>query len=213
MSPRPGGRSRDWMDFSTPAAPRREVAGGVAVPRTWKPSTDEGVRLVVTAEGRTTPGIASRGRTYARAGQVVEVRVDAGVASAAIQGSDAAPYAVSLTRLADGDVEATCTCPYGCDDVEWCKHAAALAVVVAHLVESAPDVAVAWAGNGTDEPDRSDGAGPVAGHGGPADHGGTQRGAVLPHDAPALVEALRTPVRPVDARAQWTAALEVLPLS
>lgn len=208
MSPRPGGRSRDWMDFSTPAAPRREVAGGVAVPRTWKPSSPESVRLVVTVEGRTTPGIASRGRTYARAGQVVEVRVDAGVASAAVQGSDAAPYAVSLARLADGDTEATCTCPYGCDDVEWCKHAAALAVVVAHLVETAPDVAAAW--TGADDGTATDGTG-TAGRGTPGQ--GRSTGAGLPPDeAAALVAALRAPVPPVDARERWAAALDVLPL-
>lgn len=200
MTPRPGGRPRDWMDFSTPAAPRREVAGGVAVPRTWKPSTDEAVRLVVTAEGRTTPGIASRGRTYARAGQVVEVRVDRGVASAAVQGSDDAPYAVCLTRLADGDVEASCTCPYGCDDVEWCKHAAALAVVVAHLAESVPDVATAWSGG-------------TPGAGTAQDAGSAHRpAAALPADVPALVTALRAPLPAGDARERWAAALEVLPL-
>jgi hypothetical protein len=206
MSPRPGGRGRDWLDFSTAAAPRREVSGGVAVPRTWKPSTEEAARLVVVAEGRTTPGIASRGRTYARAGQVVEVRVDDGVASAAIQGSDAAPYAVSLTRLADGDVDATCTCPYGCDDVEWCKHAAALAVVVAHLTETVPDVAGAWSGTA----DGADGAseGGAAGD----DTAATRPGASLPADVPALVAALHGPAPAADARERWAAALEVLPL-
>lgn len=205
MSARPGGRSRDWMDFSTPAAPRREVAGGVTVPRTWKPSAPEPARLVVTAEGRTTPGIASRGRTYARAGQVVEVRVDDGVASAAIQGSDDAPYAVSLTRLADGGTEATCTCPYGCDDVEWCKHAAALAFVVAHLTETVPEVAAAWTGErpGGATDGGTAGAGPASGR---------RPTGLPPEQAAALVAALRVPVPPGDARQRWAAALDVLPL-
>jgi hypothetical protein len=205
---RPTGRARDWTDFDRPAAPRRAVAGGVKVPRSWKPQGEEAARLEVVSEGRTTPGIGSRGRTYARAGQVVEVRVGDRGATAAIQGSDDAPYTVSLTREPDGDVEATCTCPYGCDAVEWCKHAAALAFVVAHLVDTDAGLAAAWSGTA-----------PVAAEVGPAT-GGTAAAPVTSAapsvldttERAALVAALRPHPRPVDARAQWRAAAEVVPL-
>lgn len=204
---RPTGRARDWTDFDRPSAPRRAVAGGVKVPRSWKPQGEEAARLEVVVEGRTTPGIGSRGRTYARAGQVVEVRVEDRGATAAIQGSDDAPYTVSLTREPDGDVEATCTCPYGCDAVEWCKHAAALAFVVAHLVDTDVGLAAAW--SGTTAPAVAGGA--AAATQAPA--------APVPSVLPAagraaLVTALRSAsgAGPVDARAQWRAALEVVPL-
>lgn len=204
---RPTGRARDWTDFDRPSAPRRAVAGGVKVPRSWKPQGEEAVRLEMVSEGRTTPGIGSRGRTYARAGQVVEVRVGDRGATAAIQGSDDAPYTVSLAREPDGDVEATCTCPYGCDAVEWCKHAAALAFVVAHLVDTDAGLAAAW--SGTTAP-------AVAGGAAAATHAPA---ALVPSVLPAagraaLVTALRSAPEPgpVDARAQWRAALEVVPL-
>lgn len=201
---RPAGRARDWTEFDRPSAPRRAVAGGVKVPRAWRPQSEEAVRLEVVCEGRTTPGIGSRGRTYARAGQVVEVRVEGGGATAAIQGSDDAPYSVSLTREPDGDVEATCTCPYGCDAVEWCKHAAALAFVVAHLVDTDAGLAATW--SGTAPPAAPVGAATTAA---PA----ASAPSVLPAaERAGLVAALRTASRPVDARAQWRAALEVVPL-
>ncbi|WP_088320381.1 SWIM zinc finger domain-containing protein [Kineosporia sp. R_H_3] len=205
---RPTGRPRDWTDFDRPSAPRRAVAGGVKVPRSWKPQGEEAARLEVVSVGRTTPGIGSRGRTYARAGQVVEVRVERRGATAAIQGSDDAPYTVSLTREPDGDVEATCTCPYGCDAVEWCKHAAALAFVVAHLVDTDAGLAAAWSGDA-----------PVTAEAGTARSGAPPAAvtsaapSVLPAaERTALVAALRPRPRPVDARAQWRAAAETVPL-
>ncbi|WP_088288013.1 SWIM zinc finger domain-containing protein [Kineosporia sp. A_224] len=212
---RPTGRARDWTDFDRPSAPRRAVAGGVKVPRSWKPQGEEAARLEVVSEGRTTPGIGSRGRTYARAGQVVEVRVGDRGATAAIQGSDDAPYTVSLTRQPEGDVEATCTCPYGCDAVEWCKHAAALAFVVAHLVDTDAGLAAAWSGTpaaavtGAATATTHASGAPVR----PAPAPSAPAASVLPAAGrAALVAALRPAPAPVDARAQWRAALEVVPL-
>ncbi len=207
MTPR---RDR-WVDFDRPYAPRRAVEGGVAVSRPGKVTSAEPARLVALAEGRTTSGIASRGRTYARAGQVVEVRLDGGTASAAIQGSDAAPYAVSLVHGSDGAVEATCTCPYGCDAVEWCKHAAALAYVVAHLVDADARLAAEWAGDGAAHDAAAGRAATTPSTGGTTGTASVP-GTLGPEEAADLVRALRTPPAPVDARAQWRAAVEVLAL-
>ncbi len=228
---RPAGRAVDWSSFERPSGPRRAVAGGVKVPRSWKPSGEEAVRLEVVSEGRTTPGIGQRGRAYARAGQVVEVRLATGGATAAIQGSDDEPYAVSLAREADGDVQATCTCPYGCDAVEWCKHAAALAFVVAHLVDTDAGLAATWSGaagpasggpggaadddTDDDTEDDTDDDGRAArgsGRGSGRASRGPSRAGLPDADRAALVAALRSPAPAVDARAQWRSAAEVVPL-
>jgi uncharacterized Zn finger protein len=190
-----------WTAFDRPYAPRLAVEGGVRVAKPGSVSTHEATRLVALLDRRTTSGIASRARTYARAGQVVEVRIVDGTASAAIQGSDAEPYAVALGHE-DGGVEATCSCPYGCDAVDWCKHAAALAYVVAHLVETDPSMAAGWLGQPPvpDRTDRAPDAEAVAAEGADAQ--------VLA----ALVARLRTRRPAVDGGAQWAAAIEVLPL-
>jgi hypothetical protein len=196
-------RSR-WTDFDRPYAPPVAVEGGVRVARPGAVTTQEAVRLVVLAEGRTTPGIGSRGRTYARKGQVVEVRVDDGSASAAIQGSDAEPYSVALTHEGD-TIEAQCSCPYGCDGIEWCKHAAALAYVTAELIDTDPRIAAAWSGDearGADG-DRTSAAAAPSGPGRPG---------VTAAQLARRTTALRADRPAPDAAAQWSAAVDVLPL-
>jgi hypothetical protein len=211
-----------WLSFDRPYAPRIAVDGGVRVARPGAVTSDAASRLVALIERRTTQGIGSRGRTYARAGQVVEVRIVDGSASAAIQGSDAEPYAVALEHENDGAVEARCSCPYGCDALEWCKHAAALAYVVAHLVDTDRTMATAWLGaDGDQGPVAGD---PVAGDpvaGEPAAGGspsapsaGTPKSPADPtvEQVAALVTRLRAPRTAVDGPAQWAAAIDVLRL-
>jgi hypothetical protein len=94
------------------------------------------------------PQILARGRTYARAGQVVAVQVEPEGFTAQIQGTGSKPYQVHLHRTTISGsqrVAADCTCPYGCDH-GWCKHAAALAYVAAFLLDRDPTAQAAWTG-------------------------------------------------------------------
>jgi len=141
------------------APPRRAVEGGVVVARPGKVSDPMAAELVAAAEMESAPQILARGRTYARAGQVVAVQVEPRGFSAQIQGTKATPYEVRLdrTRISGSDrVAADCTCPYGCDD-GWCKHAAALAYVAAFLLERDQTARTTWVGAaaaaGSDGPD------------------------------------------------------------
>lgn len=96
------------------------------------------------------PGILSRARNYARLGQVVSVRVAPGEFTAAIQGTAEEPYSVALravTISGSQRTDASCDCPYGCD-LGWCKHAAALAYVAAHLLDTDPRCRATWTGEG-----------------------------------------------------------------
>ncbi|HSO02955.1 MAG TPA: SWIM zinc finger family protein [Candidatus Limnocylindrales bacterium] len=142
------------------APPRRAVEGGVVVARPGKVSEPMAAELVAAAEMESAPQILARGRTYARAGQVVALQVEPGGFSAQIQGTKATPYEVRLDRttISGSDrVAADCTCPYGCDD-GWCKHAAALAYVAAFLLDRDPAARTTWAG--VTEPSGSDASAP-----------------------------------------------------
>lgn len=170
-----GFRRPDFWD----APPRRDVEGGVAVNRPGRVSDPVAVELVEALPARTTPGVLTRARTYARAGQVVDVTVDAGTARARIQGSDARPYEVEL--VAEPELDADCTCPYGCSTYSWCKHAAALGFVLAHLIERDPRVRARWDGEDAADLDTVE----------------------VPAD---LVDRLLRPVAPVDTVRAWAAA-------
>lgn len=223
MSPR---ERTPWQAFDRPSARRLAVEGGVRVARPGAVRGAAAQRLVAAVRDRTTSGIGSRGRTYARAGQVVEVRIEDGTASAAVQGSDDAPYAVALHHERDGDVEGECSCPYGCDAVDWCKHAAALGYVVAHLVDTEPGLARAWGGpwagrpddvadvadvsDVSDEADGSDGSDAAD-----AADGADAGDAADADAARAGLDRLRAALQgraAVDAGAAWAAAVEVVPL-
>jgi hypothetical protein len=130
------------------APPRRAVEGGVVVARPGRVEDPLAADLVNAAQMESAPQILARGRTYARAGQVVAVQVEGRGFSAQIQGTKATPYEVRLDRttISGSDrVAANCTCPYGCDD-GWCKHAAALAYVAAFLLDRDQAVRTAWSG-------------------------------------------------------------------
>lgn len=82
-----------WWRDGEPARPRR-VEGGIqiasargAVARTWWSQRFIGVLEQLGVGGR-----LSRGRSYARAGQIVTLDVDAGSAVAQVQGSRPRPY-------------------------------------------------------------------------------------------------------------------------
>jgi hypothetical protein len=105
-------------------------------------------------------GILSRARTYARAGQVVEIRVEPGEITAQVQGSAEEPYQVALravTISGSQRTDASCDCPYGCD-FGWCKHAAALAYVAAHLLETDLACRATWLGEDDVQPAEPSGA-------------------------------------------------------
>ncbi len=139
--------TRRWPTYFD-SAPRRAVEGGVVVAKPGKVSDPLAVELVAAAEIESAPQILARGRTYARAGQVVAVQVAPEGFSAQIQGTGATPYDVRLDRtmISGSDrVAADCTCPYGCDD-GWCKHAAALAYVAAFLLDRDPQARSEWTG-------------------------------------------------------------------
>ncbi|HYN55618.1 MAG TPA: SWIM zinc finger family protein [Motilibacterales bacterium] len=186
--------------------PRRAVEGGVVVAKPGKVSDPLAVDLVAAAEMESAPQILARGRTYARAGQVVAVQAEPECFSAQIQGTGAAPYEVRLDRttISGSDrVAADCTCPYGCDD-GWCKHAAALAYVAAYLLDRDPGTRATWTGQ---QPatgsDTSGGSIP----------GSIANAAVVPASTLTLgsadLAALRSPIRDRDGR-QLLAAGEAL---
>lgn len=128
------------------------------------------------------PGPLARAKTYARAGQVVDVEVGEQEASGSVQGSDPRAYRAQLTAA-----RATCTCPYGCRQRDWCKHALALAFVVADVLDRDAGVRARWTGDAK-----------------------TARDEAVP---PELLERLlHLPPTP-DAAAQVTAALDVVPLT
>lgn len=148
-SPRRRGRNRDqWRDpYGWEAQPRRAVAGGVGVAQPGKATSAEGMALVDGANRLCTTAIASRARTYARHGQVVGVNLGEKSAVAQVQGSGSEPYLLSLYRRDFGDYTADCDCPYGCAETYWCKHAVALAYVVADMIEHDPALLLRWIGD------------------------------------------------------------------
>lgn len=80
------------------AAPPRRVEGGIqiaggrgAVARTWWSG-----RFLAVLEEQGVGGRLARGRSYARAGQIVSLDVAAGAVTAQVQGSRAEPYRVRL---------------------------------------------------------------------------------------------------------------------
>ncbi|MEE2034132.1 SWIM zinc finger family protein [Rhodococcus chondri] len=155
----------------------RKVAGGVeartkrgAIGRTWWSK-----ELIAAMEEVADKGRLTRGRTYARSGQVVSMRLEPGAAVGDVQGSQLRPFTSTvsvrvlgeegvgeliekvrsspgmLARLAGGvlpeelgplllprragELDFDCTCP---DDGWPCKHAAAVAYLLAEHVDEHP---------------------------------------------------------------------------
>ncbi|MPZ89350.1 MAG: hypothetical protein GEU81_15040 [Nitriliruptorales bacterium] len=83
--------------FPPPSKPR-PVEGGIkarskrgAIAQTWWSE-----RFIEVLESIGVGGRLQRGRTYARKGQVIDMNVDAGAVTAAVQGSRARPYRVRI---------------------------------------------------------------------------------------------------------------------
>jgi hypothetical protein len=133
-----------WGGFET--RKRVPVAGGVAVGKPGKVHGTNAVDLVEAAEWNATSGIATRARRYARQGQVVGVDIADRTATAQVQGTEADPYLVSIHRQPNGRLIGACDCPYGCGAYGWCKHAVALAYVVAHIIDHDPLASARWTG-------------------------------------------------------------------
>jgi uncharacterized Zn finger protein len=91
--------NNDWQRF--PATKRIQAEGGLATSRergamaeTWWSK-----RFIIVLESFGLGGRMTRGRTYARAGQVLSLEVNEGLLVAQVQGSRRTPYAVTV-RLA-----------------------------------------------------------------------------------------------------------------
>src|SRR6266540_1418611 len=101
------GGYRDWDDGDWPPARPRRVEGGIKA-RSRRGQIGESWwsgRFVAILESLGMGPRLGRGRAYARAGQVLDLGVAAGTASARVQGSRARPYRVSigLARFAEAD--------------------------------------------------------------------------------------------------------------
>lgn len=96
--------SSSWFP---PPAPRIAVEGGIkarskrgAIAQSWWSGRFIGVLETIGVGGR-----LDRGKNYARAGQVIELRVDAGSVTASVQGSRPKPYRVRIGITAFGKSE------------------------------------------------------------------------------------------------------------
>lgn len=86
----------DWRDWET--GPRRPAKDGIRarstrgdIGETWWSQ-----RFIAALKAVADAGRLTRGRSYARSGQVMDLRVGAGEVTAKVQGSAARPYAVRL---------------------------------------------------------------------------------------------------------------------
>jgi uncharacterized Zn finger protein len=95
-----------WWRDEAPAKPRK-VEGGIQINSTRGPvaRTWWSLRFLSMLEQLGVGGRLSRGRTYARAGQIVSLDVDAGGAVAQVQGSRPQPYKVRIGIPAFGKAE------------------------------------------------------------------------------------------------------------
>jgi uncharacterized Zn finger protein len=95
-----------WWRDEAPAKPRK-VEGGSQINSTRGPvaRTWWSLRFLSVLEQLGVGGRLSRGRTYARAGQIVSLDVDAGGAVAQVQGSRPQPYKVRIGIPAFGKAE------------------------------------------------------------------------------------------------------------
>jgi len=88
---------RPWNLWDESPPPRRVEDGIVATGRLERPTGGLGSSIVRRVLDRSSPGIANRGRGYARAGQTVSLDFERGRIAGEIQGSDELPYQVEIT--------------------------------------------------------------------------------------------------------------------
>ncbi len=87
-------RSYDWWEHHGPRLPAQGIRAQTkrgAFGKTWWAG-----RWIAALERLVDPGRLSRGRTYARSGQVTKLEVGAGGVSARVQGSRPTPYTVGI---------------------------------------------------------------------------------------------------------------------
>jgi len=100
MSPRSWADDEEGEQFwrAAPPARARPVTGGIQINSTRGPvaRTPWSARFLAVVEAAGVGGRLARGRTYARRGQTVSLQVDAGAATARVQGSAARPYRVRI---------------------------------------------------------------------------------------------------------------------
>src|SRR5437588_9675057 len=101
-------RDRDYWDYYEPSIPRR-AEGGIktrsdrgAIGETWWSK-----RWIKVLESFSMGTRLTRGRSYARQGQVISINVETGIVEAKVQGSQSKPYNVEihLEPLSDQDWE------------------------------------------------------------------------------------------------------------
>jgi uncharacterized Zn finger protein len=88
---------RPWNLWDESPPPRRVEGGLAATGRLERPTASLGSSIVRRVLDRASPGIANRGRGYARAGQTVSLDFERGRIAAEIQGSDPLPYQAEIT--------------------------------------------------------------------------------------------------------------------
>jgi uncharacterized Zn finger protein len=92
--------SARWADWPPPSRPRR-VEGGIKA-RSKRGAIGEqwwSKRFIAVLESHGMSGRLARGRSYARAGQVLEFKLSQGKVTAQVQGSRARPYQVRIGVL------------------------------------------------------------------------------------------------------------------
>ncbi|HEX9936066.1 MAG TPA: SWIM zinc finger family protein [Longimicrobium sp.] len=105
----------DWWSWNE-HGPRREAKDGIRA-RSQRGDIGESwwsKRFLEALQAVTDPGRLTRGRSYARTGQVMGLKVEPGTVTAQVQGSRPAPYAVSVALA-----------PF--TDADWARAEAALA--------------------------------------------------------------------------------------
>jgi uncharacterized Zn finger protein len=92
------GRAPEEEPFWRAAPKPRRVAGGIQIHAARGPvaRTPWSARFLAVLEAGGVGGRLASGRTYARRGQTVSLQVDAGAATARVQGSAARPYRVRI---------------------------------------------------------------------------------------------------------------------
>ncbi|RYX84109.1 hypothetical protein EON83_11390 [bacterium] len=85
--------------------------------------------------------IFERGEEYWRHGAVLSVVKRGESLRAKVEGSDYEPYSVVIRWQSDGEVEATCDCPYAEEMGDWCKHIVAVLLEYDNeIVEELPPI-------------------------------------------------------------------------
>ena len=82
--------------------------------------------------GHFAPHIYERGRAYQESGDVLNLSLRGNLLLASVQGSDVQPYHVTVELTEDDFITATCSCPYGENFGDLCKHIAAVVLEFHH---------------------------------------------------------------------------------